>query len=290
MSTKITSHEIANLLREKYSKDKYAFMCEVRSATGFNGKIRSADAVAFDLWPSTGQEVSGFEIKVSRSDFMSELKDPSKSQEIFQYCDRWWLVAPEGIISPESVPVSWGFMEVTTAHKLKITRKAPQLTPQPPTVGFMMSVMRSFSLQVDPQTEINRQVALATEKARKEGKASAEIWNERLVKQAEEKARDAQADQHRAQKELDEVLSIVGCGRYDLHKFPLKRASRLIAGFSEVQDLIAGTQRELERYLKLTKDAGADVISGIEKLRLFVDNAPPQPDRNKEFGDVEPGV
>ena len=55
---------------------------------------RYADAVAMNLFPSRGLALHGFEIKVSKSDFKSEIENPEKSVPVQQYCDHWWIVAP----------------------------------------------------------------------------------------------------------------------------------------------------------------------------------------------------
>jgi hypothetical protein len=64
------------------------------------------------LWPSRGIELHGIEIKVSRNDWLKELGDPAKADEIARFCDRWWVAAgDESIHQWDSLekrnPVSW---------------------------------------------------------------------------------------------------------------------------------------------------------------------------------------
>jgi hypothetical protein len=93
------------------------------------------------LWPSKGLELHGFEIKVSRADWLNEIRDPDKSTEFKQYCDRWWLVAPSRKIIKKDLPSDWGFMWVRKG-KLVVSKGAPKLKPQPLPRGFLAAILR----------------------------------------------------------------------------------------------------------------------------------------------------
>ena len=104
--------DLLSLLRSRYAKraangPTWAFIEQVRNAAGFNA-TRTADAIAMALWPSRGLELHGFEIKVSRSDWLRELKDPSKA--VVELVDRWWIVAPESVVHPSELLPSWGLL------------------------------------------------------------------------------------------------------------------------------------------------------------------------------------
>src|SRR3990167_6051341 len=97
----MTSKEIKNLLHQKFPSPAFALFTEVAMENGMvSGYV---DAVAFGLYPSNGYEIHGIEIKTSRGDFMSEMKNPAKAGAI-EYCDRWWLVAPKGVAIKEELP------------------------------------------------------------------------------------------------------------------------------------------------------------------------------------------
>lgn len=66
-------------------------MEHVRDAAGFN-VTRTADVLALGLWPSRGNELHGFEVKVSRADWRKELAQPEKAEGWCQIVDRWWIV------------------------------------------------------------------------------------------------------------------------------------------------------------------------------------------------------
>lgn len=132
--------EIQRLLRKKYAPPEYAFFLEVANGTG-SGASRYADGVAVNLWPSKGHEVLGFEIKVSRADFLNEMKKPWKSDSVMKYCHKWYLVAPKGLIKKEEIPVNWGFIEVANG-KLYNTKLAPHLEPVDMTRSFCSALLR----------------------------------------------------------------------------------------------------------------------------------------------------
>lgn len=95
---KINALEVKNILRKKYSMPEYEIFFEVSSSTGNGNNTRYADAVAFNTFSSRGYKITGFEIKVNRSDLLKELKSPEKAEKIFKYCDEWYLVVANGIL------------------------------------------------------------------------------------------------------------------------------------------------------------------------------------------------
>ena len=97
--------ELMNALRNKYDDNgnAFAFMEQVGNATGWECN-RHADAIVVSLWKSRGLEIMGFETKVSRSDWLKELKQPEKADEISKYCHRWYLVVgDESIVQRAAV-------------------------------------------------------------------------------------------------------------------------------------------------------------------------------------------
>ena len=132
--------EVKSLLRARFCSPEWAIFFEVGDGTGSTQR-RWADAVAMNMYPSRGLEIHGFEIKVSRSDWLRELKDPAKSSPVQQYCDRWWIVAPKDIIKPGELPPTWGHYDVTPGGIRQIVA-APKLDAIPTTRAFMAAMMR----------------------------------------------------------------------------------------------------------------------------------------------------
>ena len=169
--------QIEAALAKRFASPEYAFMPQLNQGTGSNGG-RRADAVAFSLWPSRGLHLSGFEIKVSRSDLATEIKKPEKAEAIQRFCDFWWLVTPAGLTNEMDIlPPTWGLMEVT-GRGVKVKRQAPKLEPETWTRAFIASTFRAFHETVpylranfvcvdDVEGEISKRATEISERERK---------------------------------------------------------------------------------------------------------------------------
>ncbi len=134
MSDKLTHTDLKKALQNRYAFPHWILMEEVKNRTGFEW-TRSADAVAFGLYASRGHEIHMFECKASRADFMSEIRDPAKSEEMAQHADRFFIVAPTGILKKSELPVGWGLIGVSRhgdGYKTRILKQAEPTTKQGP--------------------------------------------------------------------------------------------------------------------------------------------------------------
>lgn len=140
--------ELTHMVLEKYGGSngaenlgKYIALTQVASSTG--GANNIADVMVIGAWHSSGNEVEGFEVKVSRADWLNEVKNPAKCGPSKQYCHRWWLViADASMVKDGELPEDWGMMAVVDG-KLKVIKKAPLLTPIPLAVDFVASLLRT---------------------------------------------------------------------------------------------------------------------------------------------------
>lgn len=160
------------MLHKRYTAPEWALMEEVAPATG--GGTRYADAVAINLWNSRGHAVHGFEIKVSRSDWLRELKQPEKAEDIFRFCDYWWILAPKGIVKDGELPKSWGLLELRETGIVQIV-KAPKLEPLPVTREFFSSLIRRAHEQIDAIAEQKQRHAVALARADIDGRVANEV-------------------------------------------------------------------------------------------------------------------
>jgi hypothetical protein len=125
VATKVNASDVVDLLQARYSfENGWGSLREV-SPPGSN---RRFDAVAFTLWKSAGVVVHGFEVKVSRSDWLSELRNPAKSETLASFCDHWWIVAPPEVAVKTEVPEPWGLLTVVNGG-LRQVRTAPKRKP-----------------------------------------------------------------------------------------------------------------------------------------------------------------
>lgn len=153
---------------------EFVFLTQVRNATGFSGVTRTADALAIGTWPSRGIYATGFEIKVQRGDFLKELSQPEKADEIGRFCRHWFIAAPIGLVKPAELPLNWGLVEVKEDGKLKWTKPGnANENAITPTWEFMASVFRNIGSSMVPAVDVNRRIAAAQKQERERQEAIA---------------------------------------------------------------------------------------------------------------------
>ena len=55
----------------------------------------------------------GHEVKISRADWLAELRDPTKAEAFRPYMHYWWLVVPDkSIVKPGELPEGWGLLTI----------------------------------------------------------------------------------------------------------------------------------------------------------------------------------
>lgn len=162
----MTADEVLQKVRLKWPAKSAAVLPAVADRVG--RPERFADVVVMELFPSRGLSLSVVEIKVSRSDFLKEMRTPEKAESINAFCDYQWIAAPAGVIHPEDLPPGWGLLEAT-ATKATIKKK-PVLNPhrREPDRVFLASLLRALQKNVSPEAEIERRVqeAVAQERHR----------------------------------------------------------------------------------------------------------------------------
>ena len=146
---KWTEKTVLDAIEPRYRKPgnggsgEYAFMRQVRNAAGFDAS-RTFDAVAVHLWPSRGFTVDIIEVKVSRSDWLRELRDPAKAEAAHQLGDRFLVAAPAGIVQTGELPPGWGLIEVTpkrvrtVVQPTAVKRKRTEFP-----AGFVIAMLRA---------------------------------------------------------------------------------------------------------------------------------------------------
>jgi hypothetical protein len=141
--------EVYRAIVKAFAPPAYAVLPGVANATG-GKRSRVADAIVMSCYPSRGLTLEAVEIKVSRGDWLRELKNPAKQEPIIKYCDRFWLaVGDASIVKHGELPQTWGLLVPGNAGKMKIRTKAPALEPAPMTRGFLAAIMRRANEAVE---------------------------------------------------------------------------------------------------------------------------------------------
>jgi len=155
-----------NAIQTRFAAPAWAVFFEVGNSTGFQCS-RRADAVAMSIWPSRGLEIIGIECKASRGDWIKELKTPEKSDEVMQYCDRWYLAVTNGsIVQGSELPETWGLFTLR-GDRLIETKAAPKLTPAPLDRSFVAAMLRRAAEYAPAKTDMEAAEAKARKEAEK---------------------------------------------------------------------------------------------------------------------------
>lgn len=153
----LSTEEILKALKLKYSSPQWATIEELRCGTGFNYKEtsynpqRSMDLFVINLYPSKNFHRICFEIKVSRSDFMNEIKKPEKKTTSLSLVNEFYFVTPKGLLKSEEIPEECGLIEVSPRDKkigvvvpylFKTIVKAPYRENKTIPIQFVASIAR----------------------------------------------------------------------------------------------------------------------------------------------------
>lgn len=144
---KATERDVLDALRRRYTKkagngERYVLAEHVRDTGAF--ARRTADLIVRDVWDSSRHALHGFEVKVSRSDWLTELRDPSKAETFKVHCDYWWLAVSDTSIVRDDLPEGWGLIAMA-GSTMRVKRPAPRLDPIPMESGMRTSLDRSIA-------------------------------------------------------------------------------------------------------------------------------------------------
>jgi len=199
--------ELKQFVAARFCAPAYGLLWEVGNSTGF-GCNRHCDGLAMSLWPSRGLELIGLELKVSRGDWVKELKAPEKAEAIARFCDKWYLVVSDtDFVKPGELPAAWGLL-APRGKSLTTIKEATHLSPVPVTRNFLAAIFRQATEQGVDKAAMKAAHAVGYQ----EGSEYAKQQAERSLK-----------DTYRELNELREVLAefrretgiTLGTGRYE---------------------------------------------------------------------------
>ncbi|GAA4711459.1 hypothetical protein [Brevibacillus fulvus] len=137
---------------------EWAFFEELRAGTGYGPKSEQRfDAWAINLWPSKGMMRRCYEIKVSRSDFLHELRNPEKRQKGLELSNEFYFVTPAGLVDPNEIPEETGLIEVREMG-CRIVKKAPYRTVTDPPLSFLATIARRAVEYEQTATELRKYI------------------------------------------------------------------------------------------------------------------------------------
>lgn len=163
----LKAEEIIEALEAHYTTQRDClFFDELRIGTGYGeGAEQRIDAWVMYGIPSKQFRRVAFEVKVSRSDFLAELKKPLKRRYALMLSNEFFFATPPGLIRAGELPAECGLVEVyetalecleaqfgggnlyglrrsTAADKLYWKHAAPWRDTHPPSWRFVASIVR----------------------------------------------------------------------------------------------------------------------------------------------------
>lgn len=253
---KLTAAQCVAALRGRYRENAFALLEQVANGTGY-GTSGWADALVMSLWPSRGLTLSGFEIKVSRSDWKRELDRPEKNADIQSYCDAWWIVAPRGLIETHELPPTWGLLEVDEGLGTKVAKVAPELDAEPIDRMMLAAILRRVSESADAIAKRER------EAGREDGMANGAGELAKKLKRAEN-----EYDVLSAKVEAFEKASGIDL-RFEWELGKIGEAVKILrnGGSFNAADHLESDARGLERIAKRLRDDAQNLRRATEKVQ-----------------------
>ena len=84
------------------------------------------------------------EVKVSRSDFLSEVADPRKRDPAMAIAHRFAFVTPAGLVKPEEIPEGLGLLEVNSERRVEVRVRPSLMSPEQPDWRLVASIARAM--------------------------------------------------------------------------------------------------------------------------------------------------
>lgn len=127
MTARTSSTELLARLRRHYLKPgPYPGGVFIPEVTHEGHGARRVDALHVGFIRSRGLHLVGHELKVSRSDWLRELDDPTKADVWASQCHAWYVVAPSTAIVPsEELPNGWGLLVIDPRTKTRLRTVVP---------------------------------------------------------------------------------------------------------------------------------------------------------------------
>jgi hypothetical protein len=258
-----TEHSVLVALRERHASKsgngpEWAYVEHVRDNAGFNAK-RTLDAMALGLWPSRGMELHGYEVKVSRADFRRELADVAKMDAFAHVLDRFWIVAPKGIVPAEELPATWGLLEVVDGGAIRQKVAAPLLTKTRADIprDFLVPLMRAAGagLTVTPEKA-------AIDEAEERGRLKGVADQKRSGKNWEDLYSRSRGELETARNSLRSIEQALGVNLHGTNRTQEERDARLAAISAAVKAAVNGDEVHTQ-----ARQAARSALADLQRIQ-----------------------
>jgi len=152
LSDKVTASDVLKALKLRHTKDVFVSECNLGSA---NAGCRRMDAWAMPRSWSPFKTI-GYEIKVSRSDFLND----DKWHEYMPFVHEFWFACPWKLISPDELPKGVGLLWMNNGGTMVRKKKAARFTPTDEKMSKAMAYVLMSRCQIVPSSYNNSGTAL----------------------------------------------------------------------------------------------------------------------------------
>lgn len=263
----MTAADVREGLRKHFGVDGAILLDEVGNGTGHRRTPRWVDMMVMETWPSRGFMVHGIEIKISRQDWLRELKSPAKAEALHEHCDHWWVAtANKGVIaSTDELPAGWGWIEIRPERVVRVVQaprqERPPHLPRSIVAAMLRALTRDMAATIDAKVrdardsiEANLREMMERDRADARDKG-AELLRKMTVAMGPEAMRWMEADRAIAAWRLVHNLN-------------------LAQSYSPLSELLDGIDRLLDAAGKMKERLAAEMrATGLEP--------PPDPKRRR---------
>jgi len=139
----MTEQQITSLLlpMDYFDREKdVVWLPQQRMGCGFGNDFeRTIDVFGISMCkPWTRFAV---EIKLSKSDFQADIKQPMKQRRARMIANKFYYLAPEGLLAPDDMPL-WAGLAVVKGEWIHIELEAPYMETSAPTWRFLAQIAR----------------------------------------------------------------------------------------------------------------------------------------------------
>jgi hypothetical protein len=140
---------VLRALRLRHQPPEWVFIVEAPILTPDAGLVH-IDALALNCYWSEKYRRVGYEVKVSRGDFLGELKQPEKTRRSATCCSHFFFAVPSGLVKPTEIPDPYGLITVGPKGGARIAKRS-KLPDSQPTWGYLATLLRRL---VDEQEAV----------------------------------------------------------------------------------------------------------------------------------------
>lgn len=139
----MNADEIKSILAQRHQLPRWIYITELPTTTNYYSSRRIIDAFAMALWSSYNYERIAYEIKISRADWLSELRQPQKRARAIALSNRFFFVLAPNIYKKGDLPKDiCGILEITPEKHIKLIHRAKRRMVKSMPIDFIAALAR----------------------------------------------------------------------------------------------------------------------------------------------------